>query len=402
LCAISCAQQHLIEDAALNRGQLLDIVGRASRASGLSVVTPLSVDLVTRHQLHELLKQEATPEGSNDDRVLAETAMGLRISHINVGVDLLSRSVTGLYRRNTRTLYLVSERARGRDGSIHLRSFGELSNEVTLAHEVVHALQHQHFPHLFESGVFPKNQADSVAALQAAIEGAATFAAANTLGFLGGPRDPDEVISDSLREGPFDDEHPLVRERMSFPYTYGYRIAYYEGKKLLESPPASTEQIIHLEGRGRRRPFVAIDFSDLRKALQKHDCRNLSEDTMGELGISLWLRSIHPATDASAAEGWDGDRWIALECTDGKEIAWLTSWDTPEDAIEFEQAIEAIAEELQQRAELHSLVVSNRDGREVVVASSSLPIGSKRIRELANRARVTTREQLADHFKKLE
>lgn len=239
LCAMACQQHPLIEGASLNQGQLHDIVDRASSASGLRVMTPLSVQLVTRRQLHDLLKQEADADLHSDERVSAEAAMGLRSAPSDVGIGLLSRVTTGLYLRNRRTLFLISEPARGRDGSIHLSSLGELGDEVTLAHEVVHALQHQHFPHLFDRGAFSENQADAAAALQAAIEGAATFAAAKTLGFMGAPRDPDEVISDPLPRGPLDDEHPLVREEMSFPYTYGYRIAYFEGTRLLESPPAS-------------------------------------------------------------------------------------------------------------------------------------------------------------------
>lgn len=123
---------------------------------------------------------------------------------------------------------------------------------------------------------------------------------------------------------------------------------------------------------------------------------------MGEFGISLWLRNIQPEIDTSTAEGWDGDRWIALECDERKEIAWLTSWDTQEDAIEFEAAIEAIAGEPQLRTELNSLLESKRYGREVVVASSGLAIGIDRIHQLATRTRVTTREELANHFRKME
>jgi hypothetical protein len=123
---------------------------------------------------------------------------------------------------------------------------------------------------------------------------------------------------------------------------------------------------------------------------------------MGEFGISLWLRDIQPEIDTSTAEGWDGDRWIALECDGRKEIAWLTSWDTQEDAIEFEAAIETIAEALQQRAELNSPLERTRYGREVVVASGGLPVGIDRIHQLATRARVTTRQELANYFRKAE
>lgn len=123
---------------------------------------------------------------------------------------------------------------------------------------------------------------------------------------------------------------------------------------------------------------------------------------MGELGISLWLRNAHPGTDPSAAEGWDGDRWIALKCAGSTEIAWLTSWDTQEDAIQFESAIEAIVEKQQQRGESSPRWISNRNGHEVVVTSNRLPIDHGRIRELARRARIATREELAAHFRRMD
>ena len=419
LLAAACAQQPLIQGDTLNQQRLEDIVERASRASGLSVMTPLEVEVVTRNELRELLEQEreqqaleerqhAPPEVRDDAPASAEAAVGLgALSESGEPpestLDIWSRVTEGLYLPRTHILYLINEPARGRDGEIHLSSLGNLDDEITLAHEVIHALQHQHFPHLFEPAAsLPQNQADADAALRAAIEGSATFTAISTLGYLGVPRDPDEVIADSLVGGPLDAADPVVREHMSFPYTYGYRLAYHEGMEILASPPASTEQVIHLDVVPRRRPFLAIDLSGLREDAEALGCSYSAEDTLGELGISLWLRTALATTDASVAEGWDGDRFIAVTCAGEEQIAWLTSWDTPEDAAEFEQAVTAIALELQQHDEPVPPLDIARDGREVAVKSLGFPIGRARIRERASRARVTTREELAAHFRAAE
>ena len=212
---------------------------------------------------------------------------------------LQSRSVAGLYVREKQTVYVISEHARSEMGGIYLKSLGDLDDEVTLVHEVVHALQHMHYPELFEpDAAIWQQQSDAAIALQAALEGDASLWSAQSLGFLGKPRDPEEVLAfyrDS-RFSPLRDAPTLVRERLEFPYTYGYRFAYHEGKKGLKSPPASTEQVIHVKSE-KRRAFLAIDLSDFARSLETTGCRVLSQDTMGELALSLGcVTSIPPPT----------------------------------------------------------------------------------------------------------
>ena len=225
---------------------------------------------------------------------------------------------------------------------------------MTLAHEAIHALQHLHYQDLFEPDkvVWPQ-QTDATLALRAAKEGDASLWAAQSFGFLGRARDPEDVLEASREQfGPLSDAPPLLREMAIFPYTYGYRFAYHEGKQGLASPPASTEQIIHLER--KRRAFQAKDLSDFARALETEGCRVLYQDTMGELTLSLWLRSFDPTITQSIWEGWDGDRWIAAECQNGREVAWLTSWDSEKDASEFERTVIGIAAIVQVRANLKS------------------------------------------------
>jgi hypothetical protein len=119
---------------------------------------------------------------------------------------------------------------------------------------------------------------------------------------------------------------------------------------------------------------------------------------MGELTLSLWLRSFDSTTDQRVWNGWDGDRWIAAECENSPTMAWLTSWDAEQDAYEFKSAVSGVATEWQRRANLRSPLVVERHGREVVVTTEGLRPEIGRMKRLAKQARVTTRAELAAHF----
>lgn len=408
LSVSSCAQPQLIENSKLDQGRIHDTVRRSSDASGLRVDHPLSVTLVNRTELHEILRESAATTQQSDVRAArqdGQSAMGFPSGNstaLDPSVDLLSRSVAGLYIPRKQTLYVVSEPAQSEDGGIYLNSLGDLGNELTLAHEVIHALQHQHYPEVIEPDeAVWQQQTDATIALQAAVEGDANLWSAQSLGFLGRARDPEDVLtlSRDSKFAPLSDAPTLVRERIVFPYTYGYRFAYYEGKKGLKFPPASTEQVIHIES-DERRAFLAIDLYDFAKLLETKGCRIIFQDAMGEFTLSLWLRSLDSSTDQRTWEGWDGDRWIAAECEHSREVAWLTSWDTEQDAYEFESTFAVIAAELQRRGNLKSPLAAERHGREVVVTSGGLRPEIGQLKRLAKRARVMTRAELAAHFAK--
>ena len=379
LCASSCAQPWLIENAELNEGRINDIVERASYASGYRVTHPLSVKLIGRIELFKILQEETAATSQSTAwtaRQDGQRAMGFpaeTTDTIGQNLALLSRTVAGLYLPRKKTLYFVGEQARSAMGSFYLNSLGTLEDELTLAHEAIHALQHLHYPELFEpdKAAWPQ-QTDASLALQASKEGDAILWAAQSLGFLGGPRDPEEVLALARTDsGSLSDAPKPVRELINFTYTYGYRFTYHEGKLGLASPPASTEQVIHVERNGRR-AFQAIDLSGLARWLETEGCRILYQDTMGELTLSLWFQSFDSTVTPNIWEGWDGDRWMAAECENGREMAWLTSWDTEQDALEFARGVAGIAANVVDRAGLKSPLAAERQGREVIVVSGGL------------------------------
>lgn len=78
-------------------------------------------------------------------------------------------------------------------------------------------------------------------------------------------------------------------------------------------------------------------------------------------------------------------------------MLWITSWDTEEDAVEFENALHGIASTRSTRTNVQALS-TERQGRDVIVGSSGLWPTIATLKRTALRARVTTRAELTAHF----
>lgn len=400
----SCTPPRLIENNELDQARIHDVIERASTVSRRQVIHPLSVQLISRSEVDGILAESSAITAHSSDWSnwqAAHSAMGLPSEATGTSaerISLMSRIVTGIYVPEKKTLYIVSQHAMSARGGLYLNSLGTIGNEVTLAHEVIHALQHQHYPKLFDTDEahWPQ-QADATLALHAAKEGDATLWAAQSLGFLGRARAPEDVLS-SAQDGmnSLSDVQPLLREQTVFPYTYGYRFAYIEGRTGLEVPPASTEQVLHPES-GKRRDFQAINLSNYAHSIETDGCRILHQDTMGEFTISLWLRTFDPTIPEHVWDGWDGDRWLVADCRSGREALWVTSWDTEKDASEFETTLREIASKLPTRTNFQAPAIE-RQSRDVIVSSNGLWPTITELKRTSIRARVTTRDELAAHF----
>jgi hypothetical protein len=111
---------------------------------------------------------------------------------------------------------------------------------------------------------------------------------------------------------------------------------------LYTNPPDSTEQVLHPAEKlvGARDYPIALTLPTHR-SLKKWT--SVHSDVMGELGwrvyLTTWLTTSHDKIDVdAAAAGWDGDRY-AVYAKDGSNVGVLaTTWDTEDDAKEFEQA----------------------------------------------------------------
>lgn len=231
-------------------------------------------------------------------------------------------------------------------------TLGENTDLNTLAHELTHALDDQHFG-LAKLKTSAPVRFDALMALASLIEGDAEVV--ENLHRYGQSTKPDlqklrEYVEnewkDSVKRRP---EFPAVFSlSLSFPYTWGeYFVEWHRQKngqegvnKLFAAPPRSTEQILHPDKYGTDEPTV-IDASNLQAALQEF--RMTYQTTLGELGTRALLWSMLKQDPAFAAQGWDGD-WTALfEGEQGRFVVWLSVWDSEEHARQARAAfVEAL------------------------------------------------------------
>ena len=278
--------------------------------------------------------------------------------------ELLSSQVAGFYDPDRKFLALV-DLPRGK------RGMPDNAEDVTLVHELTHALQDQSFDlRRFEDR---DPLSDGGTARTALVEGDATltmldFSLHGSLETMPGVdavlntmlQDPEKMF-DSSPDLPGAREMaaapPWLRDTLVFSYFQGAAFCVSArrrgGQALLDyafttDPPRSTEQILHPEKwHTRRDDPIGLKLPDL--AAELRGSTKAAEGEMGELSLRIFLREglkdLERATRAAA--GWGGDRFAVFEKPGekggaGRKVVWITEWDTETDAGEFRSALEAL------------------------------------------------------------
>ena len=284
------------------------------------------------------LDEEYPPERrAADERVL--TLLGLLPADADVrelAGTIFGEEVAGFYDDRTKQMTIVEGSSTGREG------------EVTLAHELTHALEDQHFELDPESGLD-----DERSARLALIEGTATVAMLDyTARYLTpGSVGRDELLSqialvDLLETS--SDLPPYMQRSLVFPYARGARfvdaIGTWKGanQALRGEGPASTEQVIHPEkyrsGEGplpvRAGPSPGSGW------------KRSADGTVGEFDTGELIRSSDSAVRAArAAAGWGGGHYVMWQRGEEAALVLRWRWDTPRDAAEFVSALPRYIEE---------------------------------------------------------
>lgn len=248
-------------------------------------------------------------------------------------LNIHSEEVLGFYDTESKELYVISG----------TEDLGPVE-EVTFAHEYTHALQDQHFD--LGSLLVSEDNSDISMAVDSLIEGDATLMTAIYVWNILTDSEREALFqeSDDSEDEAFDAAPKVIQENFLFPYEAGLDFAmdlYVEGgwqaiNEAYSDPPQSTEQILHPEKYLQRDEPQAVTMPDLQSALGA-GWSQLDDDVLGELNIRIYLETFVDASEASkAAEGWDGDRYLFLKDTEGREVFVLHSvWDSIADAREF-------------------------------------------------------------------
>lgn len=237
------------------------------------------------------------------------------------------------------------------------------TDKLVVAHEYTHALQDQHFN--LNDTISDYTQGDAQLAELAVIEGDATLTSqlwtTDNLDF----DDLLQLLIDGfsqLDEASLDGIPLVLRRQLEFPYTEGFVFAtalHDEGgfaavNDALTTPPVSTEQILHPEKYSAGETPAQVPAPDLLDQLGP-EWQVAYEQTLGELGVQIIAAGgeVPPGAipglpvewpHADAAAGWDGDRLVMYESSDGHwRIEWTSRWDSAADAAEFKARIDELS-----------------------------------------------------------
>jgi hypothetical protein len=328
-----------------------DVIPKVEAAARLRFLRRPSLGIRTREQVERYLMgridQEYPPER------LAHIATAYRrFGLIPDTLDLralilavLAEQVVGYFDPDSSTLYLVE----GTD-PVQIR--------LVLAHELVHALQHQYVP--LDSLLSPERDAttpgsspnDARMAAQAVLEGQATLASfaaileADQLDRLDNFwRDLRQNVRQAQEQMPLFAAAPLIlREGLLFPYLAGADFMRWFEETMPDTQPfgpllpTSTEQILHPEKyRAGDQPTALILASGGAPAAP------LYTDGFGEFETRIVLQELtgSESLGTAGALGWDGDRFAIYPGPRGQEpVVWWTVWDSPAAAEKFATMLE--------------------------------------------------------------
>jgi hypothetical protein len=301
--------------------------------------------------LHDLDRHNSAAE-----QRAAEQALEL-LGLLKPGVDLRAISgdvageqVAGYYDTKRKRLAIVAGAGAADD----------VTSEITLAHELDHALDDQR---IGLRDMASTGADDSASAYTALVEGVATAvmdeyarryidagAALGSVFTAAGP------AAASAKKIP-----PYLLASLLFSYTSGERFvnrlrSVANGWKLVNyalraRPPRSTEQVIHPEKYFVDERPVPVAASGLRRLLPR-GWKRLAHGTVGEFDTDQLLKlGVSGAVAGDAAAGWGGGAYVlwgpggsaacAQPCRGRSALVLTWAWDTPLDALQFERALPA-------------------------------------------------------------
>lgn len=319
---------------------LIKVKSAVAELRRLEFLEPLQVEYLGPAELTDYLYGLMGEEEREDLRQLDGllSILGLiapDVDLMQLYLDLLSEGVVGAYNpEDGRLVVRIEDDTIGSD------------QELTLAHELTHALQQQHFDihSLLEDA---DDDFDRGLALSALAEGDATllellYVREKSLPL---PRVPDTPVYDRAPK--------FIQDLLLFPYTAGLHMVtenfsedWADVDAAYMKPPESTEQVMHpkkyLEGESP----VDVILPNVQDMLGE-GWSLVYSSVGGEFLIRYYLDSRLGTGDAhQAAAGWGGDAFALYEAPGGlRLLLWVFRWDSTNDAEEFFKGYAKLSED---------------------------------------------------------
>jgi len=327
------------------------IVAKLPEVRQLSFKNEVALDVETgeqvRQHMGEAMAKYAKEHDLQDDRKVGVMLAMWPQDFLpeKVGMDMETSLLLGFYNHESKQMVLLAgddtATAQVVDGSGKPIPFPYI-NEMTLAHELTHALQDQHFDLSRMSQI--KHDDDRRLAFRAIVEGDATLT--GVLYTLKGIHREQglELLSEI-----FNISSAVPREMASvpdtltipggFPYGSGTRFVAYAHKhggfaavnELLRNPPTTTHEILDPQKYfGHPSPSAKIEMHGYEKTLP--GWKFIDENTMGELMmIALIHQNLGDAENwLPMGNSWRGDKFIELGSGSARTMIGFITFDNPD------------------------------------------------------------------------
>jgi hypothetical protein len=280
-------------------------------------------------------------------------------------LDLYTEQIVGYYEPDSTTLFVVA-------------NSDPAQLQIVVAHELVHALQHQYLP--LDSIMEQVGDNDRLGAAQAVLEGQATLAGLQVLvpeqNLFAMPQFwetyRNQLKAQQASMPVFNRAPRLLRESVLFPYLAGADfLRWWAGSEHRDTVPfgprmpVSTEQIIHPYRYGKGDQPLTVRFTT-------PDSSVLYEDVMGEFDLRVLAADLQGTPDAGpAALGWGGDRFRLIDAPEGPALVWYLVFD---DSTSRQRFLQGTGQRLEQRRrlgyrrELMSVELNRHPGVRIVMA----------------------------------
>ena len=325
--------------------RLVDSLAPAvERAVGLGFTRPpvsavRSRDQVRAYLVHKL--DAELPRGKARGIQSVYQLLGLFPDTLNLRallLDLYTEQITGYYEPDSTTLFVVA----GSDPT---------QRAIVVAHELVHALQHQYVR--LDSIMTQRGDNDRLSAAHAVLEGQATLGGLQVIvpeqNLIAMPEFW-ETYRESLKEQQgrmpvFSRAPRIIREGVIFPYLAGADfLRWWAGSEWRDTVPfgrlmpISTEQILHPYRFNRGDRPLTLRFA------ADSGGTPLYEDVMGEFEIRVLQAELSglPEVTTPTALGWGGDRYRLYETPGGPALVWYIAWDDSSAQARFESGSGAL------------------------------------------------------------
>jgi len=325
---------------------------RVERLRGLRFRRPLAITFASPRRAQTLIREATAGEYSRRETLIDEEALKLigllapsaRLERYLRAVE--TEQVIGFYDERSKRLVVVREGSRG--GGFQ---------EITLAHELVHALEDQHFGIEGDEGFNDdRGLADS-----ALFEGTATALMIDYAARFMSTSDAFEALDEV---GGAETKLPaFVEDLLLFPYLQGARFVNglrIDGrwaavnKVIRYRRPRTTEHVLHLDKYATGERGVQVAASGAGPELGR-DWKRLDVSAIGELDLRLLFEYVGDVTDREASAGWDGGRFELWRrrsgggpcrgpCV-GRDVGVIgLVWDSARDRVEAQAAFEKVFE----------------------------------------------------------